>query len=610
MPLPASSSWIIAIPHGPDYYTLFYVLGFGVNVALLLWEGRQRGYPLRSWLMLLGCVAVPFILGTKLLALSGAEWDVVLRSGQLPTSGARSVLGGALASGLILPLLRRIFGYSRHVYDAFALPLCAALMVQCVGCILTGCCFGVPTSGSWGLTYEPDTLPYLVQVYQGLIPASAAHSLPTHPTQLYALVLCAAVSGVLLLTHQLQWPGGSRRWLQVGLLLLGRFVLEFWREPAGEPVGAATHAHGGVALLQLQWALLPLTLLALGIWWWQVRQARQAVPTPEQAPLNFPGRNLLSVVGLLGLTAWLGPWALTLPEVLVIKALLLAVLGLEGGAYIASLASALQPVRAALPLGLASATFVLTSQISPDSARLSTTPEKYYTLSGSFNSGSFMREQNSTGCGGATPLELYRHRYTTGTIDFSRTRMPGVYPDGEVHKAERTIGIRLHGGIDQETPLSSNGYNRRTPLIALNPYVQIDRPLLGIGGGILLGSLGYHKYTYGDQASILDLQASVRIGQREKVYGLVDYNYLGYGAANPQQRVGVGTGLGGSTWQLRAGAASAKLYDVPAGVSRWSGFVEAGVRPTPAWQINSFVLFGNPDQRQVGLRLSRRFSAK
>ncbi|GGG32690.1 prolipoprotein diacylglyceryl transferase family protein [Hymenobacter glacieicola] len=609
MPLPASSPWTLAIPHGPDYYSLFYVAGFGVNLVLLLWEGRRRGYPVRSWLMLLACITLPFILGTKLLALSTEEWQALFATGQLPASEARSILGGALASGVCLPWLRRAFGYRRHVYDAFALPLCVALVVQCIGCILTGCCFGVPTAGGWGLTYAPDTLPYLVQVYQGLLPAGAAHSLPVHPTQGYALLLCAGVAAVLGLTRNRAWPGGSWRWLQLGLLLAGRFGLEFWRDPAGEPVGAALHTHAGLTLLQLQWVLLVMAPAALGWWWWQVRQARYQAPAAEVAPLNFPTRNLLAVAGLLVLTAWLGPWALNFPEVVVIKALLLAVLALEGGALLFQVGAGWQPARVALPFGLASVVFILTSQIPRDFAQAQ--PEKYYTLSGSFSAGSFQREQNTNGgCGGATPLTRYRHRYATGTVDFSRTRMPGVYPYGEVHKAERTIGIRLHAGIDQETSLSGYGYNRRTALAALNPYVQIDRPLLGIGGGLLVGALGYHKYQFGDRISSLDLQASVRVGKRERVYGLAEYNYLGYGAANPQQRVGVGTGLGGSKWQLLAGVASAKLYDVPTGASRWSGFVEAGVRPTPAWQINSFALFGNPNQQQAGLRISRRITAR
>lgn len=604
-------SAVVAVPHGPNYYALFYVLGFGVNLALLLWEGRQRGYPLRSWLLLLACVTVPFILGTKLLALSGPEWEVLLSSGELPASEARSILGGALASGLALPLLRRAFGYGRHVYDAFALPLCAALVVQCLGCVLTGCCFGVPTAGGWGLTYGPDTLPYLVQAYQGLIPAGAATSLPTHPTQLYALVLCAGVGGVLLLTRHQVWPGGSRRWLQVGLLLAGRFVLEFWRDPAGEPVGAATHTHAGLTMLQLQWALLGLAPAALGIWWWQVRRSDRAAPAPETAPVNSSGRNLLAVGGLLLLTAGVGPWALSLPEILVVKALLLAVLVLEGWAYLRRLATTPRPMRAALPLALVSTVFVLTSQISPDSISAAAPPEKYYTLSGSFSSGQFLREQNTEGgCGGSTPLEQYRHRYATGTIDFSRTKMPGTDLDGDVHKAERTLGVRLHVGGDRETPLGAGSYNRRTTLFALNPYVQLDRPWVGVGVGLMFGNLGYHRYISGDEVSLFDMQASVRFGQREKVYALADYNYMGYGPGNPQQRFGIGTGLGGSKWQLLAGAASSKGYEVPQEASRWSGFVEAGFRPTPAWQVNSFALFGNPNQQQVGLRLSRRLSAR
>lgn len=55
---------------GHSYYTTFYLLAFSLNLALLVWEGHRLGYPIRTWLVLLACTTLSFILGTKLLALS------------------------------------------------------------------------------------------------------------------------------------------------------------------------------------------------------------------------------------------------------------------------------------------------------------------------------------------------------------------------------------------------------------------------------------------------------------------------------------------------------------------------------------------------------------
>ncbi|WBA42375.1 prolipoprotein diacylglyceryl transferase family protein [Hymenobacter canadensis] len=590
---------------------MFYLLAFSLNLALLVWEGHRRAYPMRTWLVLLACTTLSFILGTKLLALSGPEWRELLHTGHWPDSGARTVLGGALAGTLTLLALRRPFGFSWHVFDAFTLPMCAALAVQCVGCVLTGCCFGELTAGGWGLTYAPGTLPYLWQESRGLIAPDAVHSLPVHPTQLYSLVLCLAVGGVLLLTRHRAWPGGSRRLLHLGLLLAGRFLIEFWRDPAGEQVGADFHTHAGLALKQVQWALLLLVPLVLGSWAWLIYRSRHTVLQPEQMPTPNPIRNLLAVAGLLLLTAWLGPQALTRPEVLVVKTLLLTVLVLEGGALLLGAATTIRPARVALPLTLAAGVLVLTSQTPVAENQR----EHYTTLSAGVSTGEFERLQNTEGgCGGSSPLLPYQHRYTTGTLDLARTRTAGTDAKGQEHKADVTFGLRLHVGTDRQLPTFSDSLSvlypdnpvKRTVIGGFNPYLQADRPGFGLGLGLLLGPLGYHRPRSGDQINPGDFQVSLRLGRREWAFGQFDFNYLGYGSGNPQHRIGMGTGFGSTRWQLIAGAAVAKNYALIPGNSRWSGFAEAKGQLTPQWGASTFLTLGNPTQRQLGLRLSRR----
>ena len=607
------AAWTLAVPADPhyDFYTLFYVLAFALNLALLVWEGWRRGYALRPWLVVLACTTLAFILGTKLLALTAPEWQSLLHTGRWPDSEARTVLGGALAGTLTLLALRRPFGFSWHVFDAFTLPMCAALVVQCVGCILTGCCFGETTAGGWGFTYPPDTLPYLVQAVQGQLPRGAAHSLPVHPTQLYSLLLCAGVALVLLVTRRRTWPGGSQRLLHLGLLLTGRFLIEFWRNPAGEQAGSAVHIHAGLALKQVQWVLLLLGPAVLALWAWRV--LGRPVLRPDTGPEQRPVRNLLAVVALLAATAWLGPVALVRPEVLVIRTLLLAVVMLEGGALLLGAAEAARPARVALPLSLACTVFVLTSQ-TPAADTTHRQQEKFSTITGSLGTGSFERLQNtgSGGCGGSSQLLAYRHRYVTGTLDASFTNV--YHTPDQPDWGGNTYGVRLHAGSDQQrlidTLSNSANPNFSTRLLAINPYMRMDRHLVGFGVGLMVGELGYHRLRFGDRQSNIDVQGSLRVGPRNAVYGLADYNYLGYGSGNPQHRLGLGTGFGGSNWQLLGGAARSKNYEILPGHSRWSGFVEAQGLFADRWQAGTFLTFGNPHQQQAGLRVGYRIPWK
>ncbi|MDQ2770190.1 MAG: prolipoprotein diacylglyceryl transferase, partial [Bacteroidota bacterium] len=150
-------------PHGHDYYTPFYLLATLTNVLLLLWEGWRRGLPLRPWLTLVAASSLALILGSKLITHPVSEWATVLFS-NAPTDTARSILGGSLAAGLTVLALRRWLGLSWAVLDALALPLCGALLVQCVGCLLTGCCFGQPTGSAWGLVYAAGSPAWWAQV--------------------------------------------------------------------------------------------------------------------------------------------------------------------------------------------------------------------------------------------------------------------------------------------------------------------------------------------------------------------------------------------------------------------------------------------------------------
>jgi prolipoprotein diacylglyceryltransferase len=441
------------IPYSPghDYYTPFYVLATLTNVLLLLWEGWRRGFPLRAWLTLVAASSLALILGSKLITHSVGDWAALLFT-NAPADTARSILGGSLAAVLTVVALRRWLGLGWAVLDALALPLCAALVVQCVGCVLTGCCFGEPTMGSWGLTYAAGTHPWAVQLQAGLLPATAAHSLPVMPTQLMALLLCAAVGGVLLATRRRRWPVGSWLLLQTGLLLLGRFAQAFWRDAASEPVAGQVHGVLGGRWLELQLWLLPLGLLALGLWAWRVRRTASS-PTASAYIYSFnaipaqpvpTSRYLTVLVALLGSTAALSTTALTPPETMVVRGLLLAVLGLEAVQLFASGSTQqigqsvtwslnllrMMPARRVLPLGLATAVFGLTSQV-PASDSVKTLDVAIGGAYGGFTQDAFYASKSSSGCDSApssnTPpaRDGYQHRYRAAGGQVAYQLRPG-----------------------------------------------------------------------------------------------------------------------------------------------------------------------------------------
>lgn len=583
-------------PAGHSYYTTCYTLAFGVQLALLLRAGYRRGYPLQTWLVLLAATTLAFIVSTKLLAVPAEAWPELLYHGTWPATTARSVLGGGLGFGLVILVLRRWLGFSWHVADAFAGPFCAGLVVQCVGCVLTGCCFGAPTDGSWGLTYAADSIPYLFQQQQGLLAAGATHSLAVHPTQLYTLLLCAGVGLVLWLTRHRPWPAGSRALLQAGLLVLGRLVIEFWRDPAGEPVGAAVVTVGGFSMLALQWVLLPYAILLFGAWGLLLYRARLAPSASEEAPANRPVRNLLVVVGLLAGTTLLPVGALTLPELLVVKTVLLAVVVLATATV---LREAMATQRIGLPLAAAAVVLLFTNQVPADS----TGKRQHWSFSVGGGKGQFTREQQpyaQEGCG-SPPIRPFRHEYKSLSVDATST----WHPDPNRPEAENELGVRLLVGRDQQVALDVSEPVKSTTLIGIDPHIMLNRRFIGLGGGIMLGPIGYNRMrenTY--NANVFAPHLTVRLGPRDYVYLQADVNTPNQGLGNPATRLALGSRFkSGGRYGLLAGVATGTGYPTPGGTRNRAFFIESSLQVSQRLQVLPYLTLGGREFRQLHLQV-------
>ncbi|OUJ70898.1 prolipoprotein diacylglyceryl transferase family protein [Hymenobacter crusticola] len=601
---------LLPSPIGHHYYSLFYLLAFAVNQALLLWEGHRRGYPLRTWLLLMACTTLAFILGTKLIAVPTAEWVAWWQHGQWPTSTMRSALGGAISGTLALLALRRWLGFSWHVFDAFTVPFCVALAVQCVGCLLTGCCFGGLAHDGLGLSYAPGTPPFLTQVQRGLIAATASHSLPVHPVQVYQLLLCLAAGAIILLVRRKPWPGGSWRLLGLFLLLLGRFWMEFMRDPASERVGATLRPVGSIVLKEVQWVLL--LLVAVSLFWWLYLVRRSATVRPATIPVNHTLRNLLGTAGLLGITAMLGPWALTLPEVLVIKALLLPVLMLELGRLLLNGSrAATQPRLVGLPLGLASLVLLFTNQTPVDSA----SRQSYWSVTGGVGNGRFsrMQEYESSGCGSAPPppAEPFRHHYQSAHLGVAHTAQ--FYRERNGRVRSRSVELGIHGmvGRDRAYDDSTGVLTRSQKLLTIMPYGILHTRYVSGGIGFWVGSLGYNKRGATYDVNSFDTYALLRVGPKELLYAQAEYNSPVAGLGNPATRFGLGSQFrSGGRLQLLAGIAMGKAYEVPERSRNKAFFLEASLRPQPNLALEPYFTLGGREFRQASVRLRYDFRGK
>lgn len=573
-------------PHGHSYYEASQLAAFAVYVALLLAQGQRRGYPWRQWLPLVATSTLGLIVGCQLVALPPSDWLSWLWGGDATlvdtvAAGPRSILGGATVSLLAVVAVRRALGFRGWgVLDAFGAPLCWALAVQCVGCLLVGCCWGeATTSTHWGIAYSSGTLPYAMQQARGLLHSGAAHSLPLVPVQLLALLLCMGAGLVLhAVRRRAGWPLGSRYLLALGLLMLTRFIIDFWRDPASEPLGGQALTLVGCTLLQVQWLMLLGATLALGSWAWLVRRPRVA---PAPAVVAMAGQPALVAIGLLAATTRLAPSTLSAAETLLLQGLLLAVLLAEARVWLLILGRQ-TPRLAGLPLGIWLGVALVggTAQAPApqQSAPEQDGPTKTVTFSGGVL-GNYheAREdilESNQGCSGKQPLVLQQRVRAAGAeVAFTTATSPTQSHTwgGGVWLGEQQVAIQTLPTTSSRRFIA-NDTTMRYFMSDIHLYKEAhfghDWLATGVRLGVHLGSLGYFSYFDSGNArgtTFLMPELMLSLGNPRLLYGQADFCY---GAENTlgayTTRVSLGSGLGqvgGST--LLAGYAHSPHYPSP-----------------------------------------------
>lgn len=125
-----------------------------------------------------------------------------------------------------------------------------------MGCLLAGCCFGIPTHAGLGLVFPSDSPASDWQHKHGLLASKFLASLPVHPTQVYE---SAASLGIalfcLFFVHPRKRYDGQVFLAFVALYAVARFMIEFLRsDDRGELAQLSTSQLIGLGLIGVAWA--------------------------------------------------------------------------------------------------------------------------------------------------------------------------------------------------------------------------------------------------------------------------------------------------------------------------------------------------------------------
>ncbi|MCR4403215.1 MAG: prolipoprotein diacylglyceryl transferase [Firmicutes bacterium] len=196
-------------------YGFLLAVAFVVGTILGVREAKRRGINPDKIIDLALYTCIAGIIGARLLFIlldiptyfQDPVKIVNLRDGGLSFQG-----------GLASAILVGIWYSRREKLDAWVLADIAAPIIPLgyalvrVGCLLNGCCYGLPAGVPWALA------------------AKAGDQTLRHPTQVYAALLSLVIFAVLFMKRNHKKFPGYLMFLYVGLYSVARFIVEIFRD--------------------------------------------------------------------------------------------------------------------------------------------------------------------------------------------------------------------------------------------------------------------------------------------------------------------------------------------------------------------------------------------
>ena len=256
------------------WYGIMVVLAVVALIAIALREAKRVGlaeehiYSVGLWGIIGG------IIVSRLLHVIDKWGYYMAHPGQIIGFEGLTVYGavlGALLAVLIYCWVKKISFWL--IGDVIAPGAILGQAIGRIGCLMNGCCYGLPTSLPWGVVYtNPGSYCPLDETFQ--------------PTQIYHLIWNLIGFGILWSLRRRLKPQGSLFLLYLALYAAGDLSIRFVR--VGEPF------RSGMFFNMQQAQLIGIIILLVTVPWlifrmWRARA--QAPVTGDSSKVNRPKRN-------------------------------------------------------------------------------------------------------------------------------------------------------------------------------------------------------------------------------------------------------------------------------------------------------------------------------
>lgn len=229
------------------WYGIMLALGVAVVVAWGVWQSRKKGAKFTGDEALMAAlVGIPSgVIFSKLLhvidnivvakvhpelAASGAVIDYTVFPRMIFSGNGLTIEGAVLGAALGIWIYSR-FSKLRYgaLVDAIAPSIILAQAIGRVGCLINGCCYGLPTDLPWAVAYiNPAS-----EVARDLL------GVGVHPTQFYEIIYNLMVFGILMGLRNKFKPEGSLFAIYLSFYAVWRIGIDFIRD--GNPFLFSLH---------------------------------------------------------------------------------------------------------------------------------------------------------------------------------------------------------------------------------------------------------------------------------------------------------------------------------------------------------------------------------
>jgi phosphatidylglycerol:prolipoprotein diacylglycerol transferase len=238
------------------WYGLMVVLAILSIIAISLLEAKRVGLPQEHIYNAAVWAIIGGILGSRLIHVID-QWDYYIANpSQILRFEGLAVYGaviGILAAIIVYSLVKKISIW--QLGDIVSPGALVGMAIGRIGCIINGCCYGLPTNFPFAVIYtNPNAYAPLGQ--------------PLHFTQLYHLIWNLIAFGIVWSLRRRLKPQGSIVLLYLALYAAGDLIVRFFRY--GEPF-----------LFGMQQAqLIGIIVLVITVPWMIVRIVRARAQKP------------------------------------------------------------------------------------------------------------------------------------------------------------------------------------------------------------------------------------------------------------------------------------------------------------------------------------------